>query len=183
MSYISFQSSTKLYETVALIESKETTTCTTLHRDTAEGKDSEKLRDLMKIFQSPQDNIHPKILLIEGHPGIGKTVLCKEIAFRWAKGEVLTSCKLLLLLFLRDPNVQKISSVQELAEHFTESNDEANSLYSYLDNKGSVTIIIDGFDEINGKLRKSSFITKLIKRQCLPKATIVATSRPFAYMK
>jgi len=180
MSYTSFLSSTKLYETIALIKNKEITTCTTLYRDTAEGKDSEKIRDFMKIFQHPSDNSSPKRILIEGAPGIGKTVLCKEIAYRWAKNELLTSCGLLLLLFLRDVNVQKISSVQELAEYFASSNHEAHILCSYLENKGIATIILDGFDEMDSKLHKCSFFIELIKKRHLPRATILVTSRPFA---
>ena len=50
----------------------------------------------------------PKLILINGAPGMGKTTLCKEIAYRWAKGLLLHSSSLVLLLFLRDPGVQKI---------------------------------------------------------------------------
>lgn len=41
----------------------------------------------------------PKMLLIEGAPGIGKTVLSKEIAFQWANNKLLNSVKLLFLVF------------------------------------------------------------------------------------
>ena len=40
-------------------------------------------------------------ILIEGAPGIGKTVLAKEIAYQWASNKLLTDKKLLLLVFLR----------------------------------------------------------------------------------
>ena len=42
----------------------------------------------------------PKQILIEGVPGIGKTFLCKYIAYQWAKNEILCDYQLLFLLFL-----------------------------------------------------------------------------------
>jgi len=35
----------------------------------------------------------PNLILIEGAPGIGKTVLTKEIAFQWANNKLLSSKK------------------------------------------------------------------------------------------
>ena len=139
--------------------------------------DSKKLTDITQIFSSQSDSV-----LIEGHPGIGKTTLVKEICVQWAEGKLLTSDKLVLLLLLRDPNVQRITNVQQLIEHFTQSTSKVTQLHSYLeDNHGAdVTLIIDGFDELSNKLRKKSFFIKLIGKNILPEARIVVTSRPTA---
>ena len=61
----------------------------------------------------------PNSILIEGHAGIGKTTFVKETCIEWAEGKLLTSDKLVLLLLLRDPNVQKITNEHKLIEHFT----------------------------------------------------------------
>jgi len=55
-------------------------------------------------FTSVSCSEQPRRILIEGAPGIGKTVLAKEIAYRWANGELLKDCKLVFLVYLRDPN-------------------------------------------------------------------------------
>ena len=49
----------------------------------------------------------PRSVLIEGAPGIGKTILSKEIAYKWAMGDekILQDKKLVLLMFMRDPVV------------------------------------------------------------------------------
>ena len=61
----------------------------------------------------------PRRILIEGAPGIGKTVLAKEIAYRWADKEVLPDVKLLLLIYLRDPHLREIKEIKELLQLFT----------------------------------------------------------------
>lgn len=53
----------------------------------------------------------PFRILIEGAPGIGKTVLSKEISFQWAKNKILFNKRILLLLFMRDPRVKDITNV------------------------------------------------------------------------
>ena len=128
----------------------------------------------------PMSSKEVNTILIEGHPGIGKTTLVKEICVEWAEGKLLTSDKLVLLLLLRDPNVQRITNVQQLIEHFTQSTSKVTQLHSYLeDNHGAdVTLIIDGFDELSNKLRKESFFVDLIQKKTLQKSRVVVTSRP-----
>ena len=138
-----------------------------------------KLKCVEEIFEPINNSTQPYTILIEGHPGIGKTTLSKEICIKWAKGELLCSDKLVFLLFLRDADVQKINSKQQLIEYFT---NEVAPINRYLNEKrgANVTLIIDGFDELNGELCRKSFFTKLVKRILLNRARIVITSRPLA---
>jgi len=64
------------------------------------------------------DSTRPRIALIEGAPGIGKTEIMKEIAYQWAQGKLFTSSHLVLLIHLRDPVIQTISSLDELFQYF-----------------------------------------------------------------
>ena len=144
--------------------------------------DSKKVTDIMQIF-NPVSGRSPSTILIEGHAGIGKTTFVKEICIEWAEGKLLDSDKLVLLLLLRDPNVQKITSGRSLIEHFTKvtSNySKATQVYKYLEETHGlgITIIIDGFDELSAQLRHESFFRKLIEKEILQRARIVVTSRP-----
>ena len=148
-------------------------------------KSSIRLHNMHQIFCSDSldaqmscDNMR---ILIEGHPGIGKTTLAKEICLQWANDKLLTSCKLVILLMLRDPKVQKISNTEEMVKYFLPGSQE-QTIISYLDDTdgGGVTIIIDGFDELSEDLCNKSFFRELIEGDILPAAQLVVTSRPYA---
>ena len=181
---------TKSYVTLALVHQKElqtrqeTTAAIYLRTKGDIHKipntiDTKKLTDITQIFDQVSGRA-PNSILIEGHPGIGKTTLVKQICVEWMEGKLLTSDKLVLLLLLRDPNVQKITDEYGLIEHF--ANYSTAELYKELlkSHGVGVTIIIDGFDELSTKLRYDSFFRKLIEKSSLTKAKIVVTSRPSA---
>ena len=181
---------TKSYVTLALVHQKELQTrqetTATIHLRTKghihkipQKIDAKQLTDITQIFDTVSGKV-PNSILIEGHAGIGKTTFVKEICIEWSEGKLLTSDKLVLLLLLRDPNVQKITNEHGLIEYFT--NYSTAELYKELlkSHGVGVTLIIDGFDELSNELRRDSFFRELIEKRSLPKAKVVVTSRPSA---
>ena len=63
------------------------------------------IHQIFNPFTSDNQTQCPMSILIEGHAGIGKTMLAKEICLQWAKNQLLILDKLVLLLMLRDPTV------------------------------------------------------------------------------
>ena len=137
------------------------------------------LSSVQQLFEGT--NGHLKHILIEGHTGIGKTTLCKEICYQWAENNLFTPNKLVLLLLLQDPMAQKITSEYELAEYFTTSFDFIELFSEYLISScgAGVAIVIDSYDQLNEELQDNGFIKDLIEGIRLSKAQIVITSTPF----
>ena len=143
-------------------------------------------KDIKEIFASSEHDQEPHSILIEGAPGIGKTVLSKEISGQWANGQLLVNAILVFLIFLRDPLVKKINSLKDFVKYyyrFDESSDTiASSCAEYLINsKGDgVTFVFDGFDEYPENLQQDGFIFDILQYIILPKRRLVLTSRPHA---
>ena len=122
------------------------------------------------------------LILIEGAPGIGKTVLSKEIACQWAENKLLNLKKLVFLLFLRDPKLQKMVTLENLTQYLCSNNKRGSDLSEYLlQTEGKdLTIIFDGYDEMSEEDRSNSLVAKIIRRDILPECDLVVTSRPTA---
>ena len=143
-------------------------------------------KEIEEILAPLEESEKPCFVLIEGAPGIGKSVLLKEIAYRWGNKKLLQKTDLVLLLCLRDPSMQKIESVDELLQLFYKRVKNATEIVSacseYLSNNGgkSLTLLLDGYDEYPSNLQKSSLIADIIKRRVLPFCGLVVSSRPHA---
>ena len=138
-------------------------------------------KELTEILAPLEQSNEPQFILIEGAPGIGKSILLKEIAYRWGNKKIF---KLILLVPLRDPTVQQVVSVSDLLQYFCEGNRRATQIaaacHDYLSKNGGkdLLLLFDGFDELPTELQKSSLITKILNSQVLPHCALVVSSRP-----
>ena len=137
-------------------------------------------KDISELF--PTTSTSSYFILIEGAPGIGKTVLSKEIAYQWADNKLLTFKKLVFLLFLRDPNLKGMELLEHLTQYLLKNTKKASDLSDYLfETKGrDLAIIFDGYDEMSDEDRSNSLVAKIISRNVLPECDLVITSRPTA---
>ena len=146
---------------------------------------SKTTKDLQEVFsqlEQPSDSQHQRSILIEGSPGVGKSVLLKHIAYLWAQGQLLTNTDFLFVLHLRDPSVQQMHSLDTLVRHFYHYDKQASLVTSCVAQDGgkSVTILLDGYDELPVNLRQNSFIVDILQHRVLPACSIVVSSRPHA---
>ena len=147
---------------------------------------SKATKEIEEILFPLEKSEEASFVLIEGAPGIGKTILLKEIAYRWGKKLLLQKFELVLLICFRDPSLQQIKSVSNLLQLFYKGDDNATKVVSacseYLSKCGgkNLTLLLDGYDEYPEHLQKSSIIADIIKRQVLPHCGLVISSRPHA---
>ena len=151
---------------------------------TTTSKTTKDLREVFSQLEQPSDNQHEHSILVEGSPGVGKSVLLKHIAYLWANGKLLSNALFLFLLHLRDPSVQQMHSLNDLVHHFYHDHDEqtCSELRCCVRQDGGkyVTILLDGYDELPSNLRQNSFIMDLLQHKILPACSIVVSSRPHA---
>lgn len=142
-------------------------------------------KDLAKILM-PLENSNESFILIEGAPGIGKSVLLREIAYQWSRSQLLQMFEIVLLVSLRDPVFQQAKSVSDLLQPFCEGDTKAVELVSacsqrLFDSGGkNIVFLFDGFDELPEKLQQNGLIVKILNRWVLPHCGLVVSSRPHA---
>ena len=147
---------------------------------------SKATKEMIKILAPLEEVKDPQFIMIEGAPGIGKSVLLREIAYRWGKQQLLQTFTLLLLVCLRDPIVQQATSISDLLLSYCKGDRKGKKLATecsdYLFENGGkhLLFLFDGFDEFPEHLRDNSLIGEIINRNILPLCGIVLSSRPHA---
>ena len=141
------------------------------------------ISDVLAPLEETDNTRSSQIVLIEGAPGLGKTVLLKQIAFEWAQGKMLVNSLLVFLVTLRDPAVWKMSSVFDLLQYCCRHLSETSKAcvdYNFKAGGKNVTILLDGYDELQNELREDGFIADIVNHRVLPLSAVVVTSRPHA---
>ena len=157
------------------------------HQPLQEVLDTSKVtKEVTEILAPLETSDNPQFILIEGAPGIGKSLLLKHIAYRWGIQEILQKFKLVLLACLRDPAVQQMSLIDDLLQSFCRrdrrATETASACSDYLlgNNGEDLALLFDGYDEYPERLRKDSLIADILKREVLPRCGLIVSSRPHA---
>ena len=142
------------------------------------------------IVQTPLQSIDELLdvppcswLLILGGPGSGKSTLAYEILKQWKDGASLHTYALVLLLQLREENVNQYwsSGAKELIKaHLNEHSCEPQEIKNVIEGNGQgLLLILEGYDELPvEKLRLHKTLHELKKH--FQKATVIITTRPSA---
>ena len=135
-----------------------------------------KMEDVLK----PEDEAEVKRVLVEGAPGVGKSTFAWELCRRWDEIEAMRKYLVVVLLRLREKRVQEAKTVADLFYHNDPDLREAVAKEITTKEGADTLLVLDGFDEVPASLQKSSLLVQIIQGVCLPKATVLVTSRPSA---
>ena len=127
------------------------------------------------MFDEDEES-NPRIILIEGSPGTGKTTLSLKLAYDWAMGQMpdkFPQVELVLLIKCRDMK----DSIQESAKTqlLPWDNDELRNVLDSFLHSGKIMLIVDGVDEISNSAEMH--VVNLLSRKCLQNCYVVLTSR------
>ena len=181
------QVKSKKYINLALIEKEDITkreavqfTRATIHGSIDDIKMSKRATDIGQIAQLP-DGSHPKCILVEGAPGVGKSTFAWELCRKWGKGKLLQQYQLVVLLRLRDKSVQAAKNISDLFRYRDHRIQQA-AVEEIEETWGKgVFLLFEGYDELPEELRtESSVFLDVITGRELPEATVLITSRPCA---
>ena len=169
----------------AVQQAKLATDC---HENFREALDTSRTTKEIKEILAPLEKIGLAscFILIEGAPGIGKSILLKEIAYRWGKKQLLLKFELVLLVCLRDPSLEEVKSVDDLLQLFCMGDQNSTEIvsacsqYLFANAGKSLILLLDGYDEYPEHLRENSLISNILKRRILPLCGLVVSSRPHA---
>jgi len=138
-------------------------------------KESISLEDVLK----PEGETEVKVVLVEGAPGVGKSTFAWELCRRWDEIEAMKKYSVIVLLRLRDKQVQEAKSVGDLFYH-DNSNIQRDVVEVITSTGGeNVLLVFDGVDEVSTSFWNSSFLMQVVQGH-LPKATVLLTGRPTA---
>ena len=127
------------------------------------------------------DDKEYKVVLIEGAPGSGKTTLLRYITQKWGSGELFCQFSLVLLIQLRDIEVQKAKCLADLIPFMFDPDRilEIAKKIALKDGKG-VLLLFDGWDELPIDMQSESVFRDIIRvpqKHGLSKAALLVSAR------
>ena len=138
--------------------------------------------ELKDIFEGlPKDR---KMILFEGAPGAGKSSLSLDICKKWNEGELFQEYKAVILVRLRDPQVQKAKTLADLLPaccNVARAQQVETAIKAV--HGRDVLWILDGWDEFPDNLKNEHSLLRNIVYLANHKGAVIVTSRPVSSVK
>ena len=139
-------------------------------------------------FRSHEECKEPRVVLIEGEPGIGKTTCCQKLAYDWSVECISAEAcfpkvKMLLLLKCRDMKTVDIKEAidDQLLPLDVEEKEKKNFFRFICQNQSRILLVLDGLDESSETVYEG--LLPLIRGRIFPCTYLMLTARHELGMK
>ena len=129
----------------------------------------------------PVNGSPPRVVVIQGAPGIGKSVFAWTFCRKWAEGKIYQGYNLVVLLHMRDSRVREASRLSDL--FFSECSKVSEEITEdAISREGrGVLFFLEGLDELPSScLSDGKLLSNLLQGLSLPEVTLLVTARPWA---
>ncbi|XP_018418217.1 PREDICTED: NACHT, LRR and PYD domains-containing protein 12-like [Nanorana parkeri] len=156
---------------------------------------------IQSLFDPDEDGFIPKIVVLQGPAGIGKTMTSRKIMLDWASGNLYKD-KFDFVFHLSCRELNTISRKINLVGLFyrtckLESSDDLVSILKDSQNRRKLLFIVDGFDELRWTLvvesevchdiseetDKEILLQRLLRKQLLKQSSLIINTRSMALEK
>lgn len=124
----------------------------------------------------------PRVLVVEGPAGVGKSTLVLHICHEWARSaEWLIRFDIVVLVYLRDPAIHNAEVLADILPAPDLELAQSASSKMQASNGNNVLFIFDGWDEFPPHCKKGSLISTIINQPdklYLQHSTVLITSLP-----
>ena len=152
-------------------------------------EDSVKMTEVFRPFRNCEcececkcERKKPRVVLIEGEPGMGKTTYCQKLAYDWSVGDIPTESSfpkvdMLLRLMCRDMKTVNIEDAIEdqLLPRDVKEKDKETFFHFIRHYQSRILLVLDGLDELPKNLFKE--FLPLIKGRVYPFTYLIITAR------
>ncbi|CAH3176506.1 unnamed protein product, partial [Porites evermanni] len=146
--------------------------------------------NMTEVFKSHPECSNPRVVLIEGNPGMGKTTYCQKLAHDWSVGEIppdasFPDVNILLLLKCRDMHM-KTANIEEaiddqLIPHDANKKEKEDLFHFIRTNQSRILLVLDGLDELREDLLEG--FLPLIQGKVFSNVNLMLTARHEAGMR
>ncbi|XP_075070607.1 NACHT, LRR and PYD domains-containing protein 3-like isoform X2 [Mixophyes fleayi] len=165
----------------------------------ANGSSDESSTITLESLFDLDDGIIPKIVVLQGPAGIGKTMACQHIMLDWAYGNLYKD-KFKFVFYITCSKINTIAGHISLERYlsrfcgFTCASDFLQSIFNHAE---GILLIIDGFDELIWssvkdsdvcedpfqEVSKETLLNSLIRKKLLRDSSLIITTRTFSLRK
>ena len=141
----------------------------------------DEITNMTAIFRPHPKCQKPRIVLIEGDPGMGKTTYSQKLAYDWANkqdewDESFPEIEVLLLLRCNDIKTSIEEAIDDQILPRDIDREAKETFFKYIkENESQVLLLLDGLDEADSC--KQEMFLSLVQSKLFPACHIVITSR------